>query len=130
MVGKVDPKIIKQEKTKEKQLQDIIKKLKQQKKSLPINKRIENAKKNLKKKKEQKATQLKKMRERVASKRDMRKKATKPERKATLLDEINSLMGDIETKREMFDVQIEELVEKLNIIEEEKSDSKISMIRS
>ena len=61
------------------------------------------------------------MRERVASKRDMRKKATKPERKATLLDEVNSLMGDIETKREMFDVQIEELVEKLNIIEQEKS---------
>ena len=53
VVGKVDPKIIKQEKTKEKQLQDIIKKLKQQKKSLPINKRLENAKKNLKKKKEQ-----------------------------------------------------------------------------
>jgi len=122
VVGKADPKIIKKEKTKEKQLQGIIKKLKQQKKSLPINKRIEHAKKNLKKKKGQKATQLKKMRERVASKRDMRKKATKPERKAALLDEINSLMGDIETKREMFDVQIEELVEKLNIIEQEKDE--------
>ena len=31
-------------------------------------------------------------------------------------------MGDIETKREMFDVQIEQLVEKLNIIEQEKSE--------
>ena len=53
VVGKVDPKIIKKEKAKEKQLQDIIKKLKANKKSLPINKRIENAKKNLKKKKGQ-----------------------------------------------------------------------------
>ena len=122
VVGKVDPNIIKKEKTKEKQLQGIIKKLKQQKKSLPINKRLENAKKNLKKKKEQKSAQLKKMRERVASKQEMRKKATKPERKAGLLDEINTLKGDIETKREMFDVQIEELVEKINIIEQEKAE--------
>ena len=121
VVGKVDPKIIKKEKAKEKQLQDIIKKLKANKKSLPINKRIENAKKNLKKKKGQKATQLKKMRERVSSKVGMRKKATKPERKAALLDDINSLRDDIETKREMFDIQIEELVEKLNIIDQEKS---------
>ena len=128
MLQKVDKKIIKQERTKVKQLRDIIKKLKQQKKSLPINKRLENAKKNLKKKKEQKATQLKKMRERVASKRDMRKKATKPERKAALLDEINSLKDDIETKREMFDVQIEELVEKLNINEQENAE-KLNIIK-
>ena len=37
------------------------------------------------------------------------------------MDDINSLRDDIETKREMFDIQIEELVEKLNIIDQEKS---------
>ena len=122
MVKNIDKAIPKAEKNQVSALNKKISALKKSKKSLPINKRIENAKKNLKKKKEQKATQLKKMRERVASKQEMRKKATKPERKAALLDEINSLRYDIETKREVFDVQIEELVEKINIIEQEKAE--------
>jgi hypothetical protein len=107
MVKNIDKSIPKAEKNQVSALNKKISALKKSKKSLPINKRIENAKKNLKKKKEQKSAQLKKMRERVASKQEMRKKATKPERKAALLDEINSLRDDIETKREMFDVQIE-----------------------
>jgi len=81
---------------------------------------LNNAKKNLKKKRSQKTAQLKKMQERIKKKREMRAKATKSERKAILLGETKSLQEDIDVKRKMFDVQIEELVEKIELIEREK----------
>ena len=43
------------------------------------------------------------MNDRIASKREMRKKASKPERNATLLEDINRLKIFIEEKRDYFD---------------------------
>ena len=118
--GKMDKKVVKDEKSKVDKMKKGIVKLKAEKKSLPINKRIVIAKKKLKDKRVQKASQIKKMNERITVKREMRKKATKPELKASLLDDINTIKESIEEKRNDFDAQIEEMVSKIEEIENEK----------
>ena len=74
------------------------------------------------------------MNDRVASKRDMMEKASIPERKATLLEDINAIKESIEEKRTYFDAQIEEMLAKIEGLEEEKQqklkevDDKIQII--
>ena len=51
----------------------------------------------------------------------MRKKAAKPERKAALLEDINTIKESIEQKRNDFDNQIEEMILKIEEIENEIS---------
>ena len=118
--GKMDKNVVKTEKSQVDKLKKAIDKLKAENKSLPINKRIADAKKKLKEKRAQKASQIKKMNDRVASKREMRKKASKPERKATLLEDINTIKESIEEKRAYFDAQIEEMLAKIEGLEKEK----------
>ena len=116
----MDKNVVKTEKSQVDKLKKAIDKLKAENKSLPINKRIADAKKKLKEKRAQKASQIKKMNDRVASKREMRKKASKPERKATLLEDINTIKESIEEKRAYFDAQIEEMLAKIEGLEKEK----------
>ena len=66
----------------------------------------EQALRDLKKKKSE---QIKKINERIAAKREMRKKATKPERKAALLADITVMQEKIEEKREDFDTKLGEM---------------------
>ena len=102
---------------------------------MPIYEKLDIAKKKLKEKRAQKASQIKKMNDRVASKREMREKASKPERKATLLEDINAIKESIEEKRTYFDAQIEEMLAKIEGLEEEKHqklqevDDKIQIIK-
>ena len=112
--GKMDKNVVKTEKSHVDKLKKAIDKLKAENKSLPINKRIADAKKKLKDKRAQKASQIKKMNDRVASKREMRKKASKPERKATLLEDINTIKESIEEKRTYFDaIRLKKCLRKL-----------------
>ena len=67
------------------------------------------------------------MQERLKKKREMRAKATKSERKASLLEEIKSLQEDINAKRDNFDLQINEIIEKIEEIELEKVDKSSSI---
>jgi hypothetical protein len=122
MVGKVDSKVIKKEKEQEKKLERAINKLKTKKKSLPVMKRLANAKKNLKDKKAQKSKQIKSINARIAAKREMRKKATKPARKRKLLDDIAELQIKLEEKREFFDDQIHEMISRIGEIEQEREE--------
>jgi hypothetical protein len=122
MVGKIDKKVVKGEQAQEKKIEQSIKKLKTEKKSLPVMKRIANAKKNLKDKKAQKSKQVKKINEQIAAKREMRKKASKPERKRDLLTNIEELKITADEKRLIFDNQILELSLKIEEIENEKID--------
>ena len=114
MVGKIDKKVVKGEQAQEKKIEQSIKKLKANKKSLPVMKRLANAKKKLKDKKAQKSKQIKKINERIAAKREMRKKASKPERKRNLLEEIDELKTKVDERREYFDDQIKEFQERFN----------------
>ena len=106
--------------------------LKKSKKSLPVSKRLDNAKKNLKNKKVQKSKQLKSLNARIQKKREMRKKAKAPERKRALLAEIEEIKIKADEKREYFDSQINDLSMAVERIDEEKGekaneiDSKIS----
>jgi len=117
-------KKLKEKKAQKKQQVDKLKakvdRLKKSKKILPINKKLEIAKKKLKDKKVQKAAQIKKMNKRIVAKREMRKKVAKPERKAALLEDINTIKESIEQKRNDFDNQIEEMILKIEEIENEK----------
>jgi predicted nucleic acid-binding Zn-ribbon protein len=122
MVGKVDPKVIKKEKDQEKKLEGAINKLKTKKKSLPVMKRLANAKKNLKDKKAQKSKQIKSINERIAAKREMRKKASKPEQKRNLLADIDELKTKSDEKREFFDAQIYEMISRIGEIEQEREE--------
>jgi predicted nucleic acid-binding Zn-ribbon protein len=122
MIGKVDPKVIKKEKDQEKKLEKAIHKLKTKKKSLPVMKRLGNAKKNLKDKKAQKSKQIKSINERIAVKREMRKKVSKPERKRNLLADIDELKIKSDEKRDYFDDQILEMRSKIEEIEQEKEE--------
>ena len=120
MVKNIDKKIPKAEKQQADHIKKKIDKEKKIKKTLPIYKKLDTAKKKLKEKRAQKASQIKKMNDRVASKREMRKKASIPERKATLLEDINAIKESIEEKRAYFDAQIEEMLAKIEGLEEEK----------
>ena len=122
MVGKVDPKVIKKEKDQEKKLEGAINKLKTKKKSLPVMKRLANAKKNLKDKKVQKSKQIKSINERIAAKREIRKKASKPEQKRNLLADIDELKIKSDEKREFFDAQIYEMRSRIGEIEQEREE--------
>ena len=125
--GKMDKKVVKDERSRVDKMKKSITKLKAEKKSLPINKRIASAKNALKEKRAKKAIQMKKMQERLKKKREMRAKATKSERKASLLEEIKSLQEDINAKRDNFDLQINEIIEKIEEIELEKVDKSSSI---
>ncbi|MBT4828750.1 MAG: hypothetical protein HON82_09275 [Candidatus Marinimicrobia bacterium] len=122
MVGKVDPKVIKKEKDQEKKLEGAINKLKTKKKSLPVMKRLANAKKNLKDKKAQKSKQIKSINDRIAAKREMRKKVSKPERKRNLLADIDELKTKSDEKKEFFDAQIHEMISRIEEIEQEREE--------
>ncbi len=122
MVGKIDKKVVKGEQTQKEKIDQSIKKLKNEKKSLPVMKRLANAKKNIKDKKAQKSKQIKKINERIAAKREMRKKASKPERKRDLLTDIEELKIAADEKKLIFDDQILELSSKIEEIENEKID--------
>ena len=117
-------KKLKEKKAQKKQQTDKLKvkidRLKKSKKVLPVSKRLENTNKKLKEKRAQKAAQIKKINERMAAKREMRKKTSKHERKASLLEDINIMKESIEQKRTDFDNQIEEIILKIEEIENEK----------
>jgi hypothetical protein len=135
MVKNIDKKIPKAEKQQADLAKRNIGKEKKIKKTLPEYEKLDMIKKKLKEKRAQKASQIKKMNDRAASKRDMREKASIPERKATLLDDINSIKESIEEKRTYFDAQIEEMLAKIEGLEEEKQqklkevDDKIQIIK-
>lgn len=56
----------------------------------------------------------------MAAKRETRKKATKPERKVSLLEDIKNIEESINEKRAYFDVQIEEMLMKIEELDKEK----------
>jgi len=122
MVPKIDKNTVKTEQANEKKIESQIKRLKDSKKTLPISKRLENAKKNLKNKKAQKSKQLKSIDAQIQKKRATRKKAKDPERKRELLANIEEMKAKADEKREDFDSQIAELIETVERIEIEKSD--------
>jgi len=122
MVPKIDKNTVKTEQANEKKAESQIKKLKDSKKVLPVSKRLENAKKNLKNKKAQKSKQLKSINAQIQKKRATRKKAKDPERKRELLANIEEMKAKVDEKREDFDSQIVELVETVERIEIEKAD--------
>jgi hypothetical protein len=136
MVPKIDKNTVKKEQANEKKIEKQIQTLKKSKKSLPVSKRLENAKKNLKNKKGQKSKQLKSLNARIQKKREMRKKAKAPERKRALLAEIEEIKIKADEKREYFDSQINELSETVERINEEKGekaneiDEKILILRT
>ena len=136
MVKNIDKTIPKAEKQQAEKAKSSIDKLKKSKVALPINKRLASAKIKLKEKRSQKTAQIKKINERISAKREMRKNASKPEKKASLLDDINALKETIDLKRLDFDNQIEEMIVKIEEIEIERQqkyqavDDKIELINA
>ena len=122
MVPKIDKNTVKKEQANEKKIEKKIQTLKKSKKSLPVSKRLDNAKKNLKNKKVQKSKQLKSLNARIQKKREMRKKAKAPERKRALLAEIEEIKIKADEKREYFDSQINDLSMTVERIDEEKGE--------
>ena len=122
MIPKIDKNTVKTEQANEKKAESQIKKLKDSKKVLPVSKRLENAKKNLKNKKAQKSKQLKSINAQIQKKRATRKKIKDPERKRELLANIEEMKSKGEEKKEDFDLQIVELLETIERIEIEKAD--------
>ena len=122
MIPKIDKNTVKTEQANEKKAESQIKKLKDSKKVLPVSKRLENAKKNLKNKKAQKSKQLKSINAQIQKKRATRKKTKDPERKRELLANIEEMKSKGEEKKEDFDLQIVELLETIERIEIEKAD--------
>ena len=122
MVPKIDKKTVKTEQANEKKMETQIQTLKKSKKSLPVTKRLDNAKKKLKEKKVQKSKQLKGLNDQIQKKRDMRKKAKDPDRKRDILADIEEIKIKADEKREYFDSQIEELTENIESINEEKGE--------
>jgi len=122
MVPKIDKNTVKTEQANEKKMQTQIQTLKKSKKSLPVTKRLDNAKKKLKEKKVQKSKQLKGLNSQIQKKRDMRKKAKDPDRKRDILADIEEIKIKADEKREYFDSQIEELTEAMESINEEKGE--------
>jgi hypothetical protein len=120
MVKNIDKNIPKAEKRQADQIKGKIKKLKNSKSSLIINKKLKSVKTKLKDKRAQKASQIKKLNERIAVKREMRKKASKSERKASILEDINTINDSIKEKRTYFDNQIAEMIKTIEEIESEK----------
>jgi len=123
MVKNIDKNIPKEEKKVAGELNAKINKLKKSKKIVPVLKKVyakEQALRDLKKKKSE---QIKKINERIAAKREMRKNATKPERKAALLADITVFQEKIEEKREDFDgklAEMERLIGELKQTSDEK----------
>jgi len=122
MVPKIDKNTVKKEQANEKKIEKKIRTLKKSKKSLPVSKRLDNAKKNLKNKKVQKSKQLKSLNAQIEKKREMRKKAKAPERKRALLAEIEEIKIKADEKREYFDSQINDLSMTVERIDEEKGE--------
>jgi hypothetical protein len=136
MVPKIDKNTVSKEQANEKKIEKKIQTLKKSKKSLPVSKRLDNAKKNLKNKKVQKSKQLKSINAQIQKKREMRKNAKDPERKRALLADIEEIKIKADEKREYFDSQINELSETVERINEEKGekaneiDEKILILRT
>tara|TARA_B100002003_G_scaffold10468_1_gene8959 strand:- start:324 stop:2837 length:2514 start_codon:yes stop_codon:yes gene_type:complete len=134
MVGKIDKNIVKTEQAQEKKLGKAIKTLKESKKSLPVMKRLANAKLKLKEKKVQKSKQINNLNEKIKAKRETRKKTNNTDRKKTLLADIEGLKNKLDEKREYFEAQIDELTMAVNEIEKVKDektkekDAKISSL--
>jgi len=112
MVSKINPKIVKKEQADGKVYDQKINKLRSQKKNLPIKKQIVSNASKMRDRKALKSNQLKSFNEKIKLKREQRKKATNPERKTALLQEVKSLQEKAEEKRLVFDLQIQELVSK------------------
>ena len=121
MIPKIDKNTVKTEKVNKKKSESQIEKLKNSIKTLPVSKRLENAKKNLKNKRAQKSKLLKSINVQIQKKRATRKKAKDPERKRELLVDIEEMKTKADEKKEYFDLQIVELVETVEKINIEKT---------
>jgi hypothetical protein len=123
MVKNIDKKIPKEEKKLAGELNAKVSKLKKSKKTVPVLKKVKAKEQALRDLKKKKSEQIKKINERIAAKREMRKKATKPERKAALLADITVFQEKIEEKREDIDgklAEMERLIGELKQTSDEK----------
>ena len=122
MVGKIDAQVIKTEQSENAKFQKKIKKLKDQKKNLPIKKQINNNLEKLKKRKSVKRKTISSFESMISKSQKQKKKTTDIEKQHYLDEEIKQLQNNLKEKKAKLDAQIQELTKNQDELEVRKKE--------